>query len=155
MRVGTGYDAHRFAENRPLILAGVEVPYNRGLAGHSDADVITHAIIDALLGAASLGSIGKFFPDSESKYKNANSISLLKKTKELLNKEGLEIINIDSTVILEEPRLDIYWDQMRENLSAALNIKPTSVSVKAKTTEGMGFTGRKEGVEAMAIALIR
>lgn len=155
MRVGIGYDAHKFEKGRPLILAGVEVPYDMGLAGHSDADVITHAIIDALLGAASLGSIGRFFPDSDKKFKNVYSVSLLKETKKLLDKKELEIVNIDSTVILEQPRLDIYWDQMRENLASALNIEPDSVSVKAKTTEGMGFTGRKEGIAAMAVALVR
>lgn len=155
MKVGIGYDAHRFIKERPLILAGVEVPYKQGLEGHSDADVITHAIIDALLGAASLGSIGKFFPDSDEKYKNISSIALLGETKDLLDKKNLHVVNIDSTVILEEPRLDIYWSQMRDNLSTALHIESDSISVKAKTTEGMGFTGRKEGIAAMAVALLQ
>lgn len=154
MRIGIGFDAHRFAAGRPLVLAGMEIPFDKGLEGHSDADVITHAVIDALLGAASLGSIGRFFPDTDEKYKDINSISLLKETAGLISKEGFTVENIDATVILEEPRLDTYWSQMREKIASALNTEPSSISVKAKTTEGMGFTGKKEGIAAIAVALI-
>jgi len=154
LRVGIGYDSHKFSEGRPLILAGVKVPYEKGLAGFSDADVITHAIIDALLGAAALGSIGRFFP-AEEKYKDAYSISLLKETKQLLDDKGLQVVNIDATVILEEPRLDTYWSQMNENISSALGIEASAVNIKAKTNEKMGFVGRKEGIAAIAAVLLR
>lgn len=153
-RIGEGYDVHRLVVGRDLILAGVKVPYEKGLDGHSDADVITHAIMDALLGAAALGDIGKFFPDTDEKYKNISSIKLLKEVKNLLDKEQMQICNIDATIICEKPKLRDYIDTMRKNISAALDIDIDRVSVKATTEEGLGFTGSGEGIAARAISLV-
>ena len=152
LRVGQGYDVHRFAEGRPLILGGVEIPCGRGLLGHSDADVLTHAVMDALLGAAALGDIGRLFPDSDPAYAGADSLKLLEKVAVLLRSAGYEIVNLDSTVIAQAPRLAPYIERMRENLSRAMGVAAGAVSVKATTEEGLGFTGRGEGVAAQAIA---
>lgn len=153
-RIGEGYDVHRLVVGRDLILAGVKVPYEKGLDGHSDADVITHAIMDALLGAAALGDIGKFFPDTDEKYKNISSIKLLKEVKNLLDKEQMQICNIDATIICEKPKLRDYIDTMRRNISEALSININQVSIKATTEEGLGFTGRGDGITAKAISLV-
>jgi 2-C-methyl-D-erythritol 2,4-cyclodiphosphate synthase len=152
MRIGTGYDSHRLAEGRKLILGGVEIPHDKGLLGHSDGDALTHAIIDALLGAAGLGDIGKHFPDTDPRYKDADSIGLLKKVKSLLSEKGFAVVNVDSTVIAEAPKLAPYIDVMKKNLSAALGTD--AVSIKAKSNEGMGFAGRGEGIAAMAVCLV-
>jgi len=154
MRVGIGFDTHRLVEGRPLWLGGVNIPFKKGLEGHSDADVLIHAIIDALLGAAALGNIGQFFPDTDPKYKDISSIILLEKTRTVLDEAGYGIQNIDSIVILEEPRLEDYWQPMQEAISTALNIKLSQTSIKAKTSEEMGSIGRKEGIAAMATALL-
>lgn len=154
MRIGCGYDVHRLIEGRRLILGGVEIPYERGLLGHSDADVLLHAISDALLGAAALGDIGKHFPDSDPAYEGADSLELLRRIAGLLTEKGYEIVNVDATVLLERPKLRPYIDRMRERISAALEIPVSRVSVKASTEEGLGFTGREEGIAAQAVALI-
>jgi len=153
-RIGQGYDVHRLIENRPLILGGVDIPHGRGLLGHSDADVLVHAIMDALLGAAALGDIGQIFPDSDPAYSGANSLKLLPKVSELLHKAGYKIINIDSTIIAQSPRIAPHIGQMRENIARAVGVASEKVSVKATTEEGLGFTGRGEGIAAQAIALL-
>ncbi len=154
MRVGIGFDAHRFEEGRKLVLGGVDIDFEKGLKGHSDADVILHALIDALLGAASLGNIGQLFPASDPQYKDISSLILLKKAKELLEENGYKIVNIDSIVILEEPRLENYWQQMLARISTTIGIDKEQIGLKAKTTEKMGFTGRNEGIAAQAVVLI-
>ena len=154
MRIGHGYDVHRFAEGRKLILGGVEILYDKGLLGHSDADVLLHAIADSLLGAAALGDIGKLFPDSDEKYKGADSLVLLQRVAEMLRQNGYFTVNIDATVIAEEPKLSPHVLKMRENIAEALGIDLSCVSVKATTEEGLGFTGRKEGIAAHAVCLI-
>lgn len=154
MRIGQGYDVHKLAENRPLVLGGVTLPYEKGLLGHSDADVLVHAVMDALLGAAALGDIGQHFPDSDPAYKGISSIELLKKTGGLLDDRGYIIENIDSTVIAQSPRLAPYRAQMAENIAVALGLDSSRVSVKATTEEGLGFTGRGEGISAQAITLL-
>lgn len=154
MRVGHGYDVHAFAEGRKLILGGVYVPHSKGLMGHSDADVLTHAVCDALLGAAALGDIGAHFPDTDAAYKGADSLLLLKAVVKLLKDKGYRIENIDSTLIAQKPKLAPYIEQMRKNLAAALGIELDSVSVKATTEERLGFTGREEGIAAHALCLI-
>ncbi len=154
MRIGTGFDTHKLIEERKLIIGGVEIPFEKGLLGHSDADVLIHAIIDALLGAAALGDIGSHFPDSSDEYKGISSIELLKRTAKLLYENGYSISNIDSTIIAQNPKMAPYVKAMRENISSALGIDESLVSVKAKTNEHMGFTGRGEGIEARAVALI-
>jgi 2-C-methyl-D-erythritol 2,4-cyclodiphosphate synthase len=153
-RVGIGYDVHRFAEGRPLILGGVEVDHERGLAGHSDADVLTHAIVDALLGAAALGDIGEHFPDTDPRYAGADSIGLLAAAVALLADHGLAPANVDVTVVMERPRLSPHKDAIRARLAAALGIEADRVSVKATTGEELGFVGRGEGVAAMAVAAV-
>lgn len=155
MRVGTGYDVHKFSENRDLIIGGVNIPYTMGLLGHSDADVLLHAIMDALLGAAALGDIGKYFPDTDNKYKNISSLVLLKEVGNLLKEKGYAIENIDSTIIAQRPKMASYIDTMRKNIADTLNIPTDSVGVKATTEEGLGFTGRGEGISAQAIALLK
>lgn len=155
MRIGTGFDSHRLTENRKLIIGGVEIPFEKGLLGHSDADVLLHAIIDALLGSMALGDIGSHFPDSDDKYKGISSLVLLEKTAELVEKNGYKIQNIDSTIIIQQPKMAPYIDKMRENIANALKIDVSKVSVKAKTNEKMGFTGMGEGVEARASVLIK
>ena len=154
IRMGQGYDVHRLTEDRKLILGGVDIPYEKGLLGHSDADVLTHAICDALLGAAALGDIGKRFPDSDNKYKGINSLILLAQVGELLATMGCKINNIDATVIAQEPKLSPYIDEMRRNIAKTLNLSTGAVSIKATTEEWLGFTGRKEGIAAMAVAVI-
>ncbi len=154
MRIGHGYDVHKFAENRKLILGGTEIPYEFGLLGHSDADVLVHAIMDSLLGAAALGDIGKLFPDTDEKYKGADSMLLLKEVCRVLADNGYSIVNIDSTVIAQKPKLKPYIDTMRENIASVCGIDVSCVSVKATTEEKLGFTGRLEGVSAHAVCLI-
>lgn len=154
MRVGHGYDVHAFAEGRKLILGGVDIPHSKGLMGHSDADVLTHAVCDALLGAAALGDIGAHFPDTDAAYKGADSLLLLKAVVKLLKDKGYRIENIDSTLIAQKPKLAPHIEQMRKNLAAALGIEMDSVSVKATTEERLGFTGREEGIAAHALCLI-
>lgn len=155
MRIGTGYDVHRLVEGRRLILGGVDIPFTKGLLGHSDADVLLHAICDAFLGAAALGDIGKHFPDTSSKYKNIDSIILLQQVGQLLKDDGFTIINIDSTIVAEKPKLASYIPAMITNIARTLGIEPEQVSVKATTTEGLGFEGREEGISAQAVVLIQ
>ena len=154
MRIGQGYDVHRLVEGRKLIIGGVDIPYEKGLLGHSDADVLLHAVMDALLGAAALGDIGQHFPDSDERYKGISSIELLKEVGKILQENGYMIENIDSTVIAQRPKLLPYRQQMAENIAAALGIEKEQVSVKATTEEGLGFTGTGEGISAQAIALL-
>ncbi len=154
MRIGHGYDVHKFAENRKLILGGVTIPYEYGLLGHSDADVLTHAVMDSLLGAAALGDIGKLFPDNDDRFKGADSIMLLKEVCRVLSARNYKIVNIDSTVIAQQPKLKDYIMQMRINIADACSIDPNCVSVKATTEEKLGFTGRLEGVSAHSVCLI-
>lgn len=154
MRIGHGYDVHKFADGRKLILGGVDIPYTQGLLGHSDADVLLHAICDALLGAAALGDIGKHFPDSDPQYKNIDSMKLLSQTAELLSRNGYKIVNIDSTVLAQAPKLAPYILEMRHNIADCVGINVGFVSVKATTEEGLGFTGQKLGIAAHAICLI-
>ncbi len=154
LRIGLGFDAHRFSSNRKLILAGVEIAYPLGLSGHSDADVATHAIIDALFGASALGDIGEFFPDSSPEYKNISSINLLIKARKIVAEHQYSVKNIDLTVILQKPKLNQYRQAMRESLSKALELDISQISIKATTTEGMGFTGKEEGIAALAICLL-
>ena len=154
MRIGFGYDVHRFADSRELWLGGIKIPHHKGLDGHSDADVLIHAICDALFGAAALGDIGKHFPDSDASYKGIDSKILLTKTAELISKAGYQIENIDSTIAAQAPKITPYIETMRTTLATLLNIKPGQVSVKATTTEKLGFEGREEGISAYAIVLI-
>ncbi len=154
MRVGMGYDVHRLTEGRKLVIGGVEIPYEKGLLGHSDADVLLHAISDALLGAAALGDIGKHFPDSDPAYKGISSLILLKKVGELLGQKGFFIENIDSTIIAQAPKMRPYIEQMRENIANALDIQAEQVNVKATTEEGLGFTGTGEGIASQAVCML-
>jgi 2-C-methyl-D-erythritol 2,4-cyclodiphosphate synthase len=153
-QTGLGYDCHQFAENRRLVLGGIELEHDRGLAGHSDADILTHAIIDALLGAAALEDIGAQFPDTDERYKDADSIELLRTTVELLRRHGFAVRHVDATVVLERPKLAPVRDRIRERLAEALGIAVEHVSVKATRGEGMGFVGREEGAAALAVATI-
>jgi 2-C-methyl-D-erythritol 2,4-cyclodiphosphate synthase len=155
IRTGLGYDCHRLAAQRRLILGGVEIPSELGLLGHSDADVLTHAIIDSLLGAAALGDIGEHFPDTDERHRDADSIALLRETVALVTGAGFEIVNVDATVMLERPKLAEYKQSMRETLSRALGIDRGGVNVKATRGEGMGFVGRGEGAASLAIATLR
>ena len=154
MRTGIGYDVHRFEKDRKLILGGVEIPHEKGLLGHSDADVLLHAVTDALLGAAGLGDIGTHFPDSDPKYKGADSLRLLTEAVRLLSEKGFKAVNIDCTVITEEPKISPYKEKMRENIAKACNLPTDAVNVKGKTEEGLGFTGEKLGIKALATCLI-
>lgn len=154
MRIGTGYDVHRLAENRKCIIGGVDIPYEKGLLGHSDADVLLHAIMDALLGAAALGDIGLHFPDSDPAYKDADSMKLLKKVGEILEENRFLIENIDATIIAQAPKMRPYIDQMRENIASALGLELSQVNVKATTEEGLGFTGSGEGIASQAVCLL-
>lgn len=154
MRIGQGYDVHQLIEGRELILGGVTIPYEKGLLGHSDADVLIHAVMDALLGAAALGDIGEHFPDTDPAYQGISSIELLMRVGRLLDEKGYVIENIDATVIAQRPRLKEFRPQMAENIARALGIAPELVNVKATTEEGMGFTGRGEGISAQAITLL-
>ena len=155
MRIGHGYDVHKLVEGRKLIIGGVEIPHEKGLLGHSDADVLLHAISDALLGAAALGDIGKLFPDNDPAYEGADSLVLLKRVCDRVRQEGFEIENIDSTVLAQAPKLRPYIDLMREKISAATGIPVNAVSVKATTEEGLGFTGAKEGIASHAVCLLK
>ena len=154
MRVGIGYDTHSLVEGRRLVIGGVEIPFDRGLDGWSDADVLSHAIIDALLGAAALGDIGSHFPAGEPEYKDISSLSLLEKTRDKLAESGFRVVNVDATVIAEKPKLADFISQMRQKLSQALGIKLEQVSVKASTANGLGFVGRGEGIAALAVAMV-
>lgn len=154
MRIGHGYDVHRFAENRKLFIGGVEIPYSMGLDGHSDADVLIHAICDSLLGAAALGDIGKFFPDNDSSFKNIDSKILLGRTVDFLKEKGYRIVNVDATVIAQAPKLRPYIDNMREVLSKICEIDIDALNIKATTEEKLGFTGRLEGISAHSVCLI-
>ena len=154
MRIGMGYDVHKLVEERNLILGGVKIPYELGLLGHSDADVLLHAIIDSLLGAASLGDIGKHFPDTDSKYKGISSIELLKHVGNLLTKHNYKIGNIDATIIAQKPKMAPHIPKMRENIASALNISIDQINVKATTEEGLGFTGEGLGISSQSICLL-
>lgn len=154
MRIGTGYDVHRLVEDRELILGGVKLPYEKGLLGHSDADVLLHAIMDALLGAAALGDIGKHYPDNDPAYKGISSLELLRKVGEMLEQQSFLIENIDATIIAQAPKMRPYMEDMRENIASALGIAREQVNVKATTEEGLGFTGNGEGISAQAVCLL-
>lgn len=154
MRVGMGYDVHRLVPERDMIIGGVKIPYEKGLLGHSDADVLLHAIMDALLGAAALGDIGKHFPDNDPAYKGADSLMLLGRVGEILSEEGYVIENIDSTIIAQKPKMAPHIEQMRKNIADTLGLDISRVNVKATTEEGLGFTGTGEGISAQAVALI-
>lgn len=155
MRIGHGYDVHKLVEGRKLIIGGVEIPHEKGLLGHSDADVLLHAISDALLGAAALGDIGKLFPDNDPAYEGADSLILLKKVCAEVRKAGFEIENIDSTVLAQAPKLRPYIDEMRSLISVYTDVDIDAISVKATTEEGLGFTGAKEGIAAHAVCLLK
>lgn len=154
MRIGTGFDVHRLVEGRRLVLGGVEIPYEKGLLGHSDADVLVHSICDALLGAAALGDIGRHFPDTDASYKDIDSLVLLRQVGMLLKRKGLGIINIDTTVIAQAPKLAPHIAAMTANIARTLAINEGRVGIKATTTEGLGFTGRGEGIAAQAVVLL-
>ena len=153
-RIGLGYDVHAFAAGRKLIIGGVDIPYSKGLDGHSDADVLVHAIMDALVGAMRAGDIGKLFPDTDPAYKDACSIKLLEHVGDLVRKEGWRIVDIDSVLMIQEPKMSPHRDQMRQNIAQALQIPVDNIGVKATTTEWLGYEGRGEGVSAQAIALL-
>ncbi len=155
MRVGQGYDAHRLTEGRKLVLGGVTLPFEKGLMGHSDADVLVHSICDALLGAAALGDIGTHFPDTDDEYQGISSLDLLSRVNEMLARSGYRIGNIDATIIAERPRMIEFIPAMRENIARTLTIYPSEVNIKATTTEGMGYTGKGEGIASIASVLIR
>ena len=154
MRIGQGFDVHRFVSGRPLVLGGVEIPFEKGLEGHSDADVLLHAVCDALLGASGMGDIGRHFPDTDPAYKNIDSLELLKKTWAMVRQTYPAIINIDATLLAEVPKIAPYSAAMREKIASALEISPDAVNIKATTLERLGFVGRKEGIAAMCVALI-
>lgn len=154
IRIGHGYDVHRLGENRRLIIGGVDIPYELGLVGHSDADVLLHAICDALLGAAALGDIGKLFPDTDAKYEGADSLVLLRRVTARLNTAGYRVVNVDSTVVAQAPKLAPHIQKMRSNIARALDVQLDAVSVKATTEEGLGFSGEGLGIAAHAICLI-
>jgi 2-C-methyl-D-erythritol 2,4-cyclodiphosphate synthase len=155
VQTGLGYDCHRFAEGRRLVLGGVEIEHERGLAGHSDADVLSHAIIDALLGAAALGDIGEHFPDTDERYRDTSSIGLLRSTVELLARSGFSVVHIDATVVIERPHVSPVRERIRSSLAQAVGLALEHVSVKATRGEGMGFVGREEGAAALALATVR
>ena len=154
MRIGHGYDVHRLVEGRKLILGGVQVPHTLGLLGHSDADVLTHAVMDALLGAAALGDIGRHFPDTDPAYAGADSLKLLDHVVELLEEKGYQVGNVDATILAQKPKLAPYIEKMRDNLAARMKVEPDQVNVKATTEEKLGFTGAEEGIAAHAVALL-
>ena len=155
MRVGLGNDVHRLVPDRKLIVGGETIPFQKGLLGHSDADVLVHAICDSLLGAAGLGDIGVHFPDSDPAYKNIFSIELLEQTGRMIRQAGYTVVNLDATVFAEAPKLSPYYDKMKKNIATALQIKPEMVNIKSTTTEGLGFVGTGEGMSAMCISLIK
>ncbi|KGG80108.1 2-C-methyl-D-erythritol 2,4-cyclodiphosphate synthase [Caloranaerobacter azorensis] len=154
MRVGIGYDVHKLVEGRKLILGGVHIEYDKGLLGHSDADVLIHAIMDSMLGALALGDIGKHFPDNDVKYKGISSMKLLRKVNELIHDRGYSVNNIDSIIVAQEPKIAPYIEEMRNNISSILNIPVDDISIKATTTERLGFEGRKEGISAHSICTL-
>lgn len=154
MRVGLGYDVHKLVDNRKLILGGVEIPYERGLLGHSDADVLLHAIMDSLLGACALGDIGKHFPDTDDRFKGISSIKLLKETNRLINKKGYRVNNIDATIIAQKPKMLPHIEKMRGNIAKSLNIDIDQINIKATTEEGLGFTGEMLGISSQSIASV-
>jgi 2-C-methyl-D-erythritol 2,4-cyclodiphosphate synthase len=155
MRIGFGYDVHRLVKGRKLILGGVEIKYSKGLEGHSDADVLLHSICDALLGAAGLNDIGHYFPNTDKKWKNISSLVLLKACGNMLKKKKLKIENIDSTLLLEEPKISPIIDKMKKNIASALNIKTSQLAIKSTTSEGLGFVGKKQGCSAYSICLLK
>ena len=154
MRIGHGYDVHRLVENRKLIMGGVEIPYSKGLLGHSDADVLIHAIMDAMLGAACLGDIGKHFPDNDEKFKGANSRDLLRHVQNLIKEKEYHVVNIDATIIAQNPKMAPHIDVMRKNIAENLNISIDDVNIKATTEEGLGFTGNGQGIATHAVCVI-
>ncbi len=154
MRIGHGYDVHRLVEGRRLVLGGVEIPYTKGLLGHSDADVLLHAVMDAILGALGLGDIGKHFPDTDKQYEGISSLELLLRVRELLSERGGQVVNIDATVVMQSPKLSPYIDYMRENIAFALVCDKSRVNIKATTEEHLGFTGSGEGVAAHAVCIV-
>ncbi len=154
IRIGHGYDVHRLAENRKLIIGGIEIPHDKGLDGHSDADVLVHAIMDSMLGALALGDIGKHFPDNDPEYKGADSIKLLEKVNEIINKEGFYVVNIDSTILAQAPKLAPYINDMRKKIADTLKTDISNISVKATTEEKLGFTGEKLGIAAHSVCLL-
>jgi len=154
VRIGHGYDVHKLVENRDLIIGGVKIPHTLGLLGHSDADVLLHAVSDALLGALALGDIGKHFPDTDPKYENADSLELLKKVVDLISDNGYEVSNLDAIIIAQKPKLAPYIEQMRQNIADACHVNISRISVKATTEERLGFTGREEGISAHCVALL-
>lgn len=154
-RIGNGYDVHKLVEGRKLILGGIEIPHNLGLLGHSDADVLVHAIMDGLLGALALGDIGKHFPDTDDKYKDISSIKLLKEVACLIKNKGYEVVNIDSIVAAEQPKLKPYIDEMRKQVAEAIGVEIEEISIKATTEERLGFTGREEGIKSYAVVLLK
>lgn len=154
MRIGIGYDVHRLAQDRKLIIGGVDIPYEKGLLGHSDADVLVHAVMDALLGACGLGDIGKHFPDTDERYKGADSIELLKRVGDMLAERGCTVGNIDAVIIAQRPKMAPHIDKMKENIAAALGIDVSMVNIKATTEEGLGFTGSGEGISSQAVAMV-
>ena len=155
MRVGLGYDVHKLVEDRLLILGGIEIPFEKGLMGHSDADVLIHAVCDALLGAAGLGDIGMHFPDTDSAYKDISSMKLLAKTFQMLKASGFSILNLDTVLFVEEPKLSSHKSAMQQNIASTLKLEPAQVNIKATTAEGLGMIGSGEGIAAMAVALIQ
>lgn len=154
MRIGQGFDVHRLVPGRRLVLGGVEIPYELGLLGHSDADVLAHAVIDALLGAVGAGDIGQLFPDTDPRYLNADSLQLMRHVAGIIAEKGLRLVNLDGTIIAQKPKLAQFIPPMREKMAAAMGAEPELISIKATTTEGLGFTGRGEGIAAMAVVLL-
>ncbi|WP_374719342.1 2-C-methyl-D-erythritol 2,4-cyclodiphosphate synthase [Parageobacillus toebii] len=154
-RIGQGFDVHQLVEGRPLIIGGVRIPYEKGLLGHSDADVLLHAVADACLGAIGAGDIGKHFPDTDDRYKDADSALLLKQVWELVKQQGYELVNLDCTIIAQKPKMAPHIEQMKENIANLLEGEPSQVNVKATTTEKLGFTGREEGIAAQAVVLLQ
>ena len=154
-RIGNGYDVHRLIKGRKLILGGVDIPHGLGLDGHSDADVLCHALCDSLLGACGAGDLGKYFPDTDNKWKGVSSLVLLEKSGELVAERGFQISNIDTTIVAQQPKIGPHIESMTTNISETLKIDPTQINIKATTTEGLGFTGREEGIAAYAVALLQ
>lgn len=155
IRTGIGYDSHRFENGRKLIIGGVEIPYDKGLIGHSDADVLVHAVIDSMLGAAGLSDIGTYFPDDKEDFKNADSLKLLEKSLQLIKKEGYEIVNIDCNIIVEKPKMKEYIPEMKKKICEVIKISEKDIAIKAKTNEAMGYIGRGEGIMTMAICTLK
>lgn len=154
IRIGTGYDVHILKEGRKLIIGGVEIPFEKGLLGHSDADVLTHAVMDSMLGAAALGDIGRHFPDNDDSFKDICSITLLKKTSEILKENGFSVNNIDATIVAQRPKMAPYIEKMRKNIADAINTDIKNISIKATTTEGLGFEGEGKGISAQAVCTV-